>query len=84
MKKLIAAILTVMLALTPVGSFVFQDHATTADAKSYKSGKKSFNTNQNQTNNNSLFQNKDTKKSDATTNNKTTATNKGSLMKRYY
>ena len=39
-EKLLAAILTVMIAFTPIGSFVFQDHATTADAKSYKSGKK--------------------------------------------
>ena len=69
MKKLLAALLTVTLALTPVGGYVFQDQATSsADAKSYKSGKRSFNTNQN--NNNSFFQNKNTNKSDATTNNK--------------
>ena len=71
MKKLLAAILTVTLALTPVGSYVFQDYSTSADAKSYKSGKRSFNSNQNN-NNNSLFQKKDTNKSDATTNNKST------------
>ncbi|MEK3937157.1 hypothetical protein MKY41_17770 [Sporosarcina sp. FSL W7-1349] len=42
MKKLIAALLAVTLILSPAGNFIFQDHIT-AEAKSYKSGKKSFN-----------------------------------------
>ena len=70
MKKLIAALLTVTLALTPVGHYVFQDQATSADARGYKSGKRSFNTNQGT--NNSLFQNKNTNKSDSSTINKST------------
>lgn len=70
MKKLLAAILTAMLALTPVGTYVFQDHATSADARGYKSGKRSFNTNQGT--NNSLFQNRNTNKSDSSTINKST------------
>ena len=45
MKKLIAALLTITLALSPVGHYVFQDHATSADARSYKSGKGSFKSN---------------------------------------
>lgn len=68
MKKILAAILTVALALTPVGNYVFQDHSTSADARGYKSGKRSFNTNQN----NSLFQNRNTNKSDSSTINKST------------
>lgn len=53
MKKLLAALLTISIAFTPVGGFVFQDFDNTVSAKSYKSGKKSFNSG----NNNSNFQN---------------------------
>ncbi|BAQ09351.1 Na+/alanine symporter [Bacillus sp. OxB-1] len=43
MKKLIVALLAATLILSPAGNFLFQDHTITAEAKSYKSGKKSFN-----------------------------------------
>ena len=45
MKKILSAVLTAALIFTPVGSVVFQDQPTTVEAKSYKSGKKSFNSN---------------------------------------
>lgn len=77
MKKLLAAVLTAILVLAPVGNFVFQESATTVDAKSYKSGKKSFNTDRN-----SNIQNNNINKSDTTTTNKakTNTTNKGGFM----
>lgn len=81
MKKFMAALLTITLAFSPVGTYVFQDHSESVDARGYKSGKRSFNNN---TNNNSNFQNKETKKSDATTANKAKSGNtftKGGLMK---
>lgn len=72
MKKLIAAVITAALIFTPIGNAVFQDHATTVEAKSYKSGKKGFsNFNNNSTNNNSFFQNK---KADSNTINKSAVT----------
>lgn len=43
MKKLIAALLAVTLILSPVGNLIFQGATITAEAKSYKSGKKSYN-----------------------------------------
>ena len=85
MKKLLAAMLTVTLIFSPIGSYVFQDTTTTVEAKGYKSGKKSFNfnSNNNNTNKSSLFQN-----NKSSTNNKSKAnTNKsggfmsGGLMK---
>lgn len=60
MKKIIAALFTITLVFSPIGDFVFQDQVTTTEAKSYKSGKKSFNPGNsgiNSNNNNSLFQN---------------------------
>ncbi|MCP1490963.1 putative lipid-binding transport protein (Tim44 family) [Peribacillus frigoritolerans] len=81
MKKLMAALLTITLAFSPVGTYVFQDHSESVDARGYKSGKRSFNSNNN---NNSNFQNKETKKSNATTSNKAKSGNtfaKGGLMK---
>ena len=70
MKKIMAALLTITLAFSPVGAYVFQDHSESADARGYKSGKRSFNNNNsnNNTNNNSNFQNRQTNKSDANTN----------------
>ena len=49
MKKILSAVLTAALIFTPIGSVVFQDQPTTVEAKSYKSGKKSFNSNNNST-----------------------------------
>ncbi|WP_315969829.1 hypothetical protein [Bacillus testis] len=45
MKKVLAAFLTLSLALSPLGSYVFQDQDHHASAKSYKSGKRGFNSN---------------------------------------
>ncbi|MBS4178818.1 hypothetical protein [Lederbergia citrea] len=80
MKKILAALFATVLLLSPVGSFVFQDHSTTVEARGYKSGKKGFNMNNSKINNNSNFQKK--KQDSNTTNNKsTTATNnKGGFM----
>ena len=58
MKKLLAALFTFALIFSPVGNVVFQDHPTIVEAKSYKSGKKSFNLNKNTTTNSSNFQDK--------------------------
>ncbi|KAB2328591.1 hypothetical protein F7731_25065 [Cytobacillus depressus] len=65
MKKILAALLTTALIFSPVGNIVFKDHATTVEAKGYKSGKKSFNINNNKSTNNSNFQNKKTEPSAA-------------------
>ncbi|MET3697824.1 hypothetical protein SAMN05877753_104302 [Bacillus oleivorans] len=58
MKKIAAALLTAALMFAPVSNFVFPDHPTTVEAKSYKSGKKGFNFNSSSTTNQSSFQNK--------------------------
>lgn len=86
MKRLFAALLATTIMFAPAGAEVFQDHATTVEAKSYKSGKKSFNTNNSGiNNNNSNFQNK---KEDTAATNKSAANQKqkgafssGGLMK---
>lgn len=79
MKKLVAAILTVTLVFSSVGNFVFHDYSTTAEAKSYKSGKKSFNTNNNKVNNSNIQ--KKQQDSNATTNKSNTSTsNKGGFF----
>ena len=76
MKKFLAAILTAALIFSPVGSYVFQDHSTKVEARGYKSGKRSFSTNNSgTTNNNSLFQKK--QNSFTTTNKSTRTTTKG-------
>lgn len=40
LKKLVAALFAATLVFSSVGSFVFNDQATTVEAKGYKSGKK--------------------------------------------
>jgi hypothetical protein len=45
MKKLMTAVIAATVAFTPVGGAVFHDEATVVSAKSYKSGKRSFNLN---------------------------------------
>lgn len=68
MKKLFAALLTFTIMFSPLGSVLVQDQATTVEAKSYKSGKRSFNpsnSNTNNSNTNSFFQKK--KSNDTTT-----------------
>ncbi|MDQ0247485.1 putative lipid-binding transport protein (Tim44 family) [Bacillus fengqiuensis] len=45
MKKLMTAVLAAAIAFTPVGGVVFHEEASVVSAKSYKSGKKSFNLN---------------------------------------
>ncbi|MFC3885906.1 hypothetical protein ACFOU2_21480 [Bacillus songklensis] len=44
-KKLMTAVMAAAIAFTPVGGAVFHDEATVVSAKSYKSGKRSFNLN---------------------------------------
>ncbi|GKU83814.1 hypothetical protein [Niallia sp. NCCP-28] len=61
MKKLFAALLTFTIMFSPLGSVIVQDQIKTVEAKSYKSGKKSFNQSNSNTNNsnaNSFFQKK--------------------------
>ncbi|KGR74853.1 preprotein translocase subunit Tim44 [Ureibacillus sinduriensis BLB-1 = JCM 15800] len=71
MKKLAIILFAFALAFSSVGTVIpFFDHIQTAEAKSYKSGKKSYNTNQGTTNNN--IRNNDS----GSTVNKSTATNK--------
>ncbi|HWO78725.1 MAG TPA: hypothetical protein VNM69_22940 [Bacillus sp. (in: firmicutes)] len=83
MKKILSALLTAALIFAPVSHFVFPDHITTVEAKSYKSGKKGFNFNNSSTTNQSSFQNK----ADHSTINKSATANKtggfmtGGLMK---
>ena len=50
MKKLLTVLLTATLFLSPVGNIVFNDHTNTVEAKGYKSGKRSFNMQNNQSN----------------------------------
>ena len=80
MKKILAALLTITLVFSPIGNFVFQDEVTT-EAKSYKSGKKSFNSgnNFNSNNNNSLFQNNKKDSTNKSTTKQNT-NNKGGFM----
>ena len=92
MKKLSAIFIAITLAFSSVGTVIpFLDLVETAEAKSYKSGKKSYNTNPGSTNNN--VQNNDSgsnstvNKSTTSTNNKSTTTqskggfSSGGLMK---
>jgi predicted lipid-binding transport protein (Tim44 family) len=82
MKKILSAILTLGLIFSPIGSAVFQDQTTTVEAKSYKSGKRSFNNNN--SNNNSFFQKKntnDTKTNSTKSTNKTGGMFSGGLMR---
>lgn len=76
MKKIITALLTATLLLSPVGSFIFQDHATTVEAKGYKSGKKGFNMNNNQSN----FQQKQKQEAPKTNSTKQQMNPKGGLF----
>lgn len=59
MKKLAAAFLALTLIFSPIGSYVFQDHAPAAEAKGYKSGKKGFSPNQNNFNKPAVDKKKD-------------------------
>lgn len=87
LKKLVAALFAATLVFSSVGSFVFNDQATTVEAKGYKSGKKGFNTNKNYNNNQPTNSNIQKDKQDTKTNNGTSATKsgggfmKGGLMK---
>ncbi|SOC06327.1 hypothetical protein SAMN05880501_104247 [Ureibacillus xyleni] len=70
MKIVSAILLAFTLAFTSVGTVILQDDVQTVEAKKYKSGKKSYNSNPG-TNNNNI------KDNDAGTNvNKATTTNK--------
>ncbi|GIN91637.1 hypothetical protein J6TS1_15980 [Siminovitchia terrae] len=76
MKKIITALLTATLLLSPVGNLVFQDHVTTVEAKGYKSGKRSFNMKNNQSN----FQQKQKQESPKTNSNKQQTNPKGGFF----
>ena len=87
MKKLSAMLLAFTLVFSSVGSVILFDGVQTAEAKSYKSGKKSFNSNNGSSNN---IQNNDNgtgtssvNKATTNNNNKTTGTttaNKGGFF----
>lgn len=51
LKKLLSALLALTIVMSPIGGLILQDHGTTVEARGYKSGKKSFNFNQNNQNN---------------------------------
>ncbi|WP_046175328.1 hypothetical protein [Domibacillus indicus] len=75
MKKIITSLLAAVIAFSPLGTAVFQDHSTTVEAR----GKRSFNSTNNSVNSPSSFQNK---KSDSIATNKSTssAQKKGSFL----
>lgn len=76
-----AALLMMTLIFSPIGNFVFND-STVAEAKRYKSGKKSFNTDKQSTPTQSNIQkDKETKKADTQKNSQSGSANKGGLMK---
>lgn len=70
MKKIIASFLALVLVMSPIGSIVLNDQLTTVEAKRYKSGKKGFNSNQQQFNQPKV----DKKKEDSASLNKSTET----------
>lgn len=84
MKKLMTAVLAAAIAFTPVGGVVFHEEASVVSAKSYKSGKKSFNQNNNSP---SINQQKDTqtnsfsKKTTKDSTNTAAKSKTGSIMK---
>ena len=81
LKKLMAVLLTITLIFSPIGNFVFND-SPVAEAKRYKSGKKSFNTNkQNTPTQSNIQKDKEVKKTDAQKNTKSPSANKGGLMR---
>ena len=85
MKKVLSAVLTAVLIFSPIGNVVFHDNSTTVEAKSYRSGSKSFKSNNNSTNNNTFQQRKadtnTTNRSAATTNTKRGFFSGGGLMR---
>lgn len=72
MKKIIAALFTIVLLMSPIGDFVFHDQVTTVEAKKYKSGKKSFNPSNSGIQSNKNNSNSQTDKNDTMSNNKST------------
>ena len=75
------ALLTLTLIFSPIGNFVFND-VSVAEAKRYKSGKKNFNTNnQNTPTQSNIQKDKDVKKADAGKNTNSPTANKGGLMR---
>jgi len=79
MKKILAALFAATLIFSTVGATLFISDTPTAEAKSYKSGKKGF-TNNNNNNSSNIQKSKDTSKdqNNATTNkNNSSSTNKG-------
>ena len=76
MKKLAAIFIAFALVFSSVGSVVLFGDETTAEAKSYKSGKKGFNSNNYNNNSGTTNNNMKDKNSDSNTVNKSTSTNK--------
>lgn len=80
MKKLSAILMAFALAFSSVGTVMLVDDVQTVEAKSYKSGKKSYNNNTGTTNNfqdNNTGTNSTVNKSTSTTNKSTSTTTKG-------
>lgn len=76
MKKLSAIFIAFTLAFSSVGAVIpFMDDAETAEAKSYKSGKKSFKSNPGSTNNNNIQNNDNGTVNKSTTTNTNKSTN---------
>lgn len=80
MKKIMTALLAIVLVISPIGNFVFQDN-TVAEAKRYKSGKKSFNIDQNKKPNNSNMQKQNEPKKSSVNNTKKPNVATGGLMR---
>lgn len=72
MKKFIAVFIAFSVMFSTVGTTILFMDENVAEAKSYKSGKKGFNSNSNIQNNNTT----NSSKTDATTNNNATTNNK--------
>ena len=70
MKKVLSAVLTAILIFFADRKRRLYDNSTTVEAKSYRSGSKSFKSNNNSTNNNTFQQ----RKADTNTTNRSAAT----------
>lgn len=81
MKKILASLLAISLIFSPIGDVVFND-STVAEAKRYKSGKRSFNIDKQQKPNQSNIQKqKDNENKNNTVQNNKKSSTGGGLMK---
>lgn len=81
MKKIAAAFLALTLILSPIGTIVFNDHAPSAEAKGYKSGKKGFTPNQNNFNKPAVDKKKDNTSFSKNNGSQTAKPKSGGIMK---